>query len=55
MMLIQTAIWCRAFLAFMQRLVGRLALPTLDFAVSWGGFVAIKYLWASLWASNVNY
>lgn len=53
--LIQLAIWMRASLDFLKRMASFLALPIADFAVSFGGFVAIKHLWATYWADNVNY
>lgn len=53
--LIQLAIWMRASLDFLKRIVSRLALPFADFFISFAGFVAIKQLWASYWAENVNY
>lgn len=53
--LIQLAIWLRASLDFLKRIVSRLALPFADFAVSFAGFIAIKQLWATWWAENVNY
>ena len=54
-LLIQCAIWLRASLDFLRRIIGRLAVPTLDFVVSFAGFLAIKQLWATYWAANVNY
>ena len=54
-LLIQCAIWLRASLDFGKRLVGRLAVPALDFAASFAGFLAIKSIWATYWAENVNY
>lgn len=53
--LIQLAIWMRASLDFFKRMASFLALPIADFAVSFFGFVAIKHLWATYWAENVNY
>ncbi|MCF0212135.1 MAG: glycosyltransferase [Bacteroidales bacterium] len=53
--LINIAIWLRAGLSFLKRIVGRIAQPLLDFGVALGGFVAIKQVWASLWAENVGY
>ena len=55
MLLIQCAIWLRASLDFGKRIVRRLAVPALDFAAAFGGFVAIKQIWAACWAANVNY
>lgn len=54
-LLIQAAIWARASLDFLKRIVARLAVPAADFAVSLAGFVAIKQVWATYWAENVNY
>ena len=54
-LLIQCAIWLRASLDFIKRIVSRLAVPALDFAVSFAGFLAIKQVWATYWAENVNY
>lgn len=53
--LIQLAIWLRASLDFFKRIATRMALPLADFIVSFSGFVAIKHLWATYWAENVNY
>lgn len=53
--LIQLAIWLRASIDFVKRIASRLALPLADFAISYLGFVAIKQLWATYWAENVNY
>ncbi len=53
--IIQLAIWLRASFDFLKRIVTHLALPALDFAVSFAGFIAIKHLWATFWAENVNY
>lgn len=54
-LLIQLAIWARASLAFLQRIAKHLAVPCLDFMAAFAGFVAIKQLWATYWADNVNY
>lgn len=53
--LIQLAIWLRASIDFVKRIAAHLALPLADFLVSFAGFVAIKHLWATYWAENVNY
>ena len=53
--LIQLAIWLRASIDFLKRIVRFLAVPALDFAVSLAGFLAIKQIWATYWAENVNY
>lgn len=53
--LIHLAIWGRAALAFVKRLLQRIAVPLLDFAIAFGGFIAIKQGWAAWWGENVNY
>ncbi|MBR1765446.1 MAG: glycosyltransferase [Bacteroidales bacterium] len=53
--LLHMAIWLRAALAWGERIAGRLAVPLADFAVAFGGFVALKHLWASQWANNIDY
>lgn len=53
--LIQCAIWLRAALSWGKRIGQKVALPVADFLIGWDGFVAIKQLWATCWASNVNY
>lgn len=53
--LLRMAIWLRACVAWVHRVVRRVALPAADFAVAFAGFVGIKHLWASFWAENVNY
>ncbi|MCR4660021.1 MAG: glycosyltransferase family 2 protein [Bacteroidales bacterium] len=54
-MLLQTAIWLRAGLSFLQRIARQVAVPLADFALSYAGFVVIKNLWATYWAANINY
>ena len=54
-MLIQCAIWLRASLDFLKRIISHLAVPFLDFVISFAGFLAIKYFWSTYWAENVNY
>ncbi len=53
--LIQCAIWLRASLDYLKRIVSHLAVPALDFAAAYAGFFIIKELWATYWADNVNY
>lgn len=53
--LINMAIWLRASMAWLQRICKNIALPITDFALAWGGMAAIKQLWATYWAANVNY
>lgn len=44
-LLLHAAIWLRAGMAWLRRIVGRLALPLADFAVAYGGFVLLKAVW----------
>lgn len=53
--MLHLAIWGRASLAWLRRLAQAVALPLVDFVVAFSGFFAAKQLWASHWASNVNY
>ena len=53
--LLHTGIWLRASLAWCQRIVARLLLPMADLLLSLAGFILIKDLWATYWASNVDY
>ena len=53
--LLQCAIWARAFGAGLARILRRLAVPTLDFAAAYGGFVLLKQLWASLGQGDIHY
>lgn len=54
-LLLQTAIWLRAALAWGKRIASKVALPIIDFGVAYGGFVLIKSLWATYWADNIHY
>ena len=54
-LLLQAGIWLRAGLAGLQRIVARLLLPLADLLLSLAGFIVIKDLWATWWASNVDY
>lgn len=53
--LIQCAIWLRASIDFVQRIASYLAVPLLDFVAALAGFQAIRHIWATYWAENVNY
>lgn len=53
--LLQASIWLRALMAWLKRILSRLVLPVADIVCSWAGFVAIKNIWATCWASNINY
>lgn len=54
-LLLHLAIWGRATLAWMKRVLQTISLPAVDFAVAYMGFWGLKQLWATYWASNVNY
>ena len=54
-LLLHLAIWGRASLAWMKRVVQAVALPVADFGVAFAGFWGLKQLWATYWASNVHY
>ena len=54
-LLLHIAIWIRATLSWIKRIVQAIALPVADFAVAFAGFVGLKWLWATYWASNVHY
>lgn len=54
-LLLRIAIWARACLAWIKRALMAVALPAADFGVAFGGFVAIKHIWATHWASNAAY
>lgn len=55
MFLLQMGIWLRALVGWLGRIAGRLLLPMADLLLSWSGFVVIKHLWATYWASNIDY
>ena len=54
-LLLQVAIWLRASAAWLGRVVRCVAVPLVDFAAAYGGFVLIKQLWATYWADNIHY
>lgn len=54
-MMLHLAIWGRASLSWIKRLVQNIALPLTDFIIAFAGFLAIKHVWAAEWAANVNY
>ena len=54
-LLLHLAIWARAGMAWLRRALLAVALPVLDWGVAFGGFVALKHLWATHWASNAAY
>ncbi len=53
--LLQVAIWLRATLAWLGRIGKRLALPAMDFALAYGGFLLLKQTWATLWGGDAAY
>lgn len=53
--LLHAAIWGRATLSWIKRVVQSIALPLADFAAAFAGFLAIKQVWSTYWAANVNY
>ena len=54
-MLIHIAIWLRAGLSFLKRIVSRILLPLADFCVAYLGFLVIKNLWSRHLGDEVNY
>ncbi len=54
-LLLQAAIWMRAAMAWIRRVIRAVAVPLLDFGAAYGGFVLLKQLWATYWADNINY
>lgn len=54
-LLLHLAIWIRATMAWLFRIATTMALPLADFAIAFGGFYLIKQLWATHWASDINY
>ena len=52
---IKMAIWARASLSFLKRLISSVLVPLLDFVFIYLGFFAIKNLWATFKAANINY
>ena len=47
-MLLQTAIWMRAALAGLRRIVSRLLVPLFDFLLAYGGFALLMKLWENI-------
>lgn len=45
-LLLRTAIWTRATLAFLKRILSSLALPVFDFFLAYAGFLAIEHYWS---------
>ena len=54
-MLLQTAIWMRATLAWIQRIARHIAVPLLDFLLAYGGFVLIKQVWENVKWGGAEY
>ncbi|MBQ9474176.1 MAG: glycosyltransferase [Bacteroidales bacterium] len=55
LLLIQVAIWGKAFLQWLGRVTRRLCMPVLDFLVTWGGFAVAKSLWTSWKTGTADY
>ncbi len=53
--LLHVAIWLRAAVAWVRRIVGRLAVPVADFLVAYGGFLLLKQLWIHIKGVPVDY
>lgn len=53
--LINIAIFIRAFIAIINRLVKQLVLPVLDGLLLYGGFVYLAYLWEQFKFDDLNY
>lgn len=54
-LLLHIAIWIRAGLAWIKRILQAIALPVADFGVAFAGFLGIKWLWSTYWAENADY
>ncbi len=52
---IKMAIWARASLSFVKRLVSNIIVPLLDFLLIYLGFLAIKNLWAAHKSVSIDY
>ncbi|MBP3763302.1 MAG: glycosyltransferase [Bacteroidales bacterium] len=50
--LLHVAIWFRAAMTWLGATARRLAVPALDFAVAYGGFVLLKQIWAVWWRGD---
>lgn len=54
-LLLHTAIWLRAAMAWAQRIAKRMAVPLLDFLAAYGGFVVLKLLWEHFKGVGTDY
>ena len=54
-LLLQTAIWLRAGMAWLRRIISQLAVPLLDFGAAYGGFTLLKYLWENVKGVGSDY
>ncbi|MBR0073830.1 MAG: hypothetical protein IJP95_08340, partial [Bacteroidales bacterium] len=52
---IKMAIWARASLSFIKRLIANTLVPLLDFLCIYLGFLAIKNLWAAHKSMSIDY
>lgn len=54
-MLLHVAIWLRATLAWVKRIMRRIAVPAADFLLAYGGFLLLKGLWEHLKGVGADY
>ena len=54
-LLLKVGIWLRAAMAWLRRIVSRLAVPLLDFGLAYGGFVLLKGLWEQVKGVGSDY
>lgn len=53
--LLHTAIWFRASLSWIKRIAKCLIVPLADFAIAYGGWMLIKYIWEPTKGMGHNY
>lgn len=53
--LLHTAIWLRATVAWLKRIMRRVAVPVADFLLAYGGFVLLKHLWEGFKGFSPDY
>ncbi len=54
-LLLHSAIWLRAAVAWAQRIARHVAVPLLDFLAAYGGFVLLKHLWEHFKGFGADY
>ncbi|MBP5677143.1 MAG: glycosyltransferase [Bacteroidales bacterium] len=54
-LLLHAAIWLRASAAWLRRLLQQLALPAVDFAAAYGGFLVLKNVWITHMGFSADY